>query len=80
MNLRLGSWYLSRLLEEFGGRQTFALAAYNAGPQIVREWLAQNAALEEDEFVEEIPYAETKNYIIRVMTSAQIYRNLYLPR
>ena len=80
MNLRLGSWYLSRLLEQFGGRQTFALAAYNAGPQIVREWLAQNAALEEDEFVEEIPYAETKNYIIRVMTSAQIYRDLYLPR
>lgn len=80
VNLRLGSWYLSRLLEEFGGKETFALAAYNAGPQIVREWLAQNGALEEDEFVEEIPYSETKNYIIRVMTSAQIYRDLYLPR
>jgi soluble lytic murein transglycosylase len=80
VNLRLGSWYLSRLLEEFGGKETLALAAYNAGPQLVREWLAENPGLEEDEFVEEIPYPETKNYIIRVMTSAQIYRNLYLPR
>jgi soluble lytic murein transglycosylase len=80
VNLRLGSWYLSRLLEEFGGKETLALAAYNAGPQIVREWLAQNPDLAEDEFVEEIPYPETKNYVIRVMTSTQIYRALYRSR
>jgi soluble lytic murein transglycosylase len=80
VNLRLGSWYLSRLLEEFGGKETLALAAYNAGPQIVREWLAQNPDVAEDEFVEEIPYPETKNYVIRVMTSTQIYRALYRSR
>ena len=77
MNLRLGSWYLSSLLEEFRGKEILALAAYNAGPHMVREWLAKNPAAPEDEFVENIPYAETKNYVIRVINSTRVYRMLY---
>jgi soluble lytic murein transglycosylase len=77
MNLRLGSWYLSSLLEEFGGKETLALAAYNAGPHMVRQWMAKTPAMREDEFVENIPYAETRNYVIRVLSSAQVYRMLY---
>jgi soluble lytic murein transglycosylase len=77
MNLRLGSWYLSSLLEEFGGKETLALAAYNAGPHMVRQWMAKTPAAREDEFVENIPYAETRNYVIRVLSSAQVYRMLY---
>jgi soluble lytic murein transglycosylase len=77
MNLRLGSWYLSSLLEEFGGKETLALAAYNAGPHMVRQWIAKTPAMREDEFVENIPYAETRNYVIRVLSSAQVYRMLY---
>ena len=77
MNLRLGSWYLSSLLEEFGGKETLALAAYNAGPHMVRQWMAKTPAMREDEFVENIPYAETRNYVIRVLSSAQVYRMVY---
>jgi len=77
MNLRLGSWYLSSLLEEFRGKEIGALAAYNAGPHMVREWLAKNPSAPEDEFVENIPYAETRNYVIRVLSSTQVYRMLY---
>jgi soluble lytic murein transglycosylase len=77
MNLRLGSFYLTRLLEEFGGREILALAAYNAGPQLVREWMARTPSPRDDEFVENIPYAETRNYVIRVVGSARVYRLLY---
>jgi soluble lytic murein transglycosylase len=77
MNLRLGSWYLSSLMEDFGGKEIGALAAYNAGPHMAREWLAKNPTAPEDEFVENIPYAETRNYVIRVLGSARVYRMLY---
>jgi soluble lytic murein transglycosylase len=77
MNLRLGSWYLGNLLAEFKGQEALALAAYNAGPQVVREWMAKNPSAREDEFVEDIPYAETRNYVIRVLGSAGVYRALY---
>jgi soluble lytic murein transglycosylase len=77
INLRLGSWYLSHLLQEFGGREAFALAAYNAGPNAVRDWINKKDKITEDEFVETIPYEETKNYVIRVLSSARVYRMLY---
>jgi len=79
VNVRLGSWYFSKLLEEFGGKTYLALAAYNAGPHLVRKWLGQAPNLAEDEFVENIPFAETRNYVTRVLSSAQVYRTLYRP-
>ncbi|HSR09973.1 MAG TPA: transglycosylase SLT domain-containing protein, partial [Thermodesulfobacteriota bacterium] len=78
VNLQLGSWYLSKVLEEFGGKVHLAVAAYNAGPHNVRKWLAARPVAD-DEFVETIPYAETRNYVVRVMSSAEIYRALYRP-
>jgi soluble lytic murein transglycosylase len=77
INLRLGSWYLAHLLGEFGGRETLAVAAYNAGPGAVREWIKGKNSLQEDEFLENIPYQETRHYVIRVLTSARVYRLLY---
>ena len=77
MNIRFGSWYLARLLEEFGGKTHLAVAAYNAGPKAVRDWLRRFSGLPEDEFVERIPYLETRNYVVRVLTSQQVYRILY---
>jgi soluble lytic murein transglycosylase len=77
INIRFGSWYLARLLEEFGGKFYLAVAAYNAGPKAVRDWLARSSDLAEDEFVEKIPYLETRNYVVRVLTSYQVYRSLY---
>lgn len=77
VNIRLGSWYFARMLEEFEGKVSLALAAYNAGPRAVRKWLAEANSSAEDEFVENIPYKETRNYVIRVIGSAQVYRLLY---
>jgi soluble lytic murein transglycosylase len=77
VNIRFGSWYLARLLEEFGGKAHLAVAAYNAGPRAVKDWLARFPGLSEDEFVERIPYLETRNYVVRVLTSRQVYRILY---
>ena len=79
VNVRLGSWYFAKLLKEFGGKVHVALAAYNAGPHMARKWLADGRSAAEDEFVENIPYSETRNYVIRVITSAQVYRTLYWP-
>jgi soluble lytic murein transglycosylase len=53
------------------------VAAYNAGPRAVRDWLARFPGLAEDEFVERIPYVETRNYVVRVLTSQQVYKILY---
>ena len=80
VNIRLGSWYFARMLEEFEGKVHLALAAYNAGPRAVRKWLNGVSSAAEDEFVENIPYAETRNYVIRVIGSAQVYRMLYRPQ
>lgn len=76
-NLLLGTWYLAHLLQEFSGKVSLALAAYNAGPQAVKEWLAQVKAFREDEFIENIPYSETRHYVIKVLNNYQVYRTLY---
>jgi len=77
LNIRFGSWYLARLLAEFEGKTHLAVAAYNAGPRAVRDWLTRFPGLPEDEFVEKIPYVETRNYVVRVLTSRQVYNILY---
>jgi soluble lytic murein transglycosylase len=76
-NLRLGTWYLAQLLQEFSGKLPLALAAYNAGPHVVKEWVSRLKNFREDEFIENIPYSETRNYVIRVLNSFQAYRFLY---
>ena len=76
-NIATGKSTVAKMLEEFGGKTHLALAAYNAGPHMVRKWLAGSRSNSEDEFVESIPYSETRNYVVRVMTSARIYRALY---
>jgi soluble lytic murein transglycosylase len=72
-NLHLGSYYLSRLVKEFGS-YTYALAAYNAGEDIVRKWLQKGNYKSPDEFIEDIPYIETKNYVKRVLTTFFEYK------
>lgn len=71
-NIRLGSYYLSRLIKEFGS-QFPALAAYNAGENNVRRWLKRGRYESFDEFVEDIPYPETKKYIKRIMATYYHY-------
>jgi soluble lytic murein transglycosylase len=74
-NIRLGTNYFSKLLMQFK-LSPYALAAYNAGPHNVERWLAMGY-LDEEEFTEDIPYSETKNYVVRIMQTYGIMKTLY---
>jgi len=76
-NLELGAAYLAELLARFEGRVSAAVASYNAGPDAVARWLAQGGALEDDAWVESIPYDQTRAYAKRVLRSFAAYQALY---
>jgi len=76
-NLLLGAHYLEQLLERFEGRVSAAVASYNAGPEAVERWLEERPDVEDDEWVEAIPYDQTRAYVKRVLRSQQVYRVLY---
>lgn len=79
-NLRIGARYLEFLIEdEFDGNWALALAGYNAGQGNVRKWLTAKGNLPTDEFVEHIPFRETRHYVKRVSDSFLTYRVLYAP-
>jgi peptidoglycan lytic transglycosylase len=75
-NIRLGTLYFSRLVQQFGGTY-YALASYNAGENRVIRWKAERPAMEEDEFIDDIPFPETQNYVKRILGTAEDYRHLY---
>lgn len=75
-NLQLGSRYLANLIESFGTPES-ALAAYNAGEDHVMEWTTGQNYLETPEFVESIPFTETRDYVQIVIRNAQVYRQVY---
>jgi soluble lytic murein transglycosylase len=70
INIAYGSWYLRYLLRKYGGNETFALAAYNAGEGKVDEWVGRGPGFE-------IPFEETRNYVDRVLAARQQYRAQY---
>ncbi len=74
-NIHLGSFYLKSLFNEFHSLP-HVLAAYNAGEQAVRTWQARGNYRSVDEFIEDIPYAETRNYVKKVLTSYFQYKRL----
>jgi soluble lytic murein transglycosylase len=76
-NIRLGSRYLQRLLEKFSGSIPLAAASYNAGPHRVHAWVRNFGTLDMDEFIEHIPFVETRNYVKKVARNYQIYSLLY---
>ncbi len=78
-NMRLGTAYLAAMMEQFGGSLPLAFAAYNAGPHRVAEWLAENGDPREDatrmiDWIELIPFDETRNYVQRVLENVVMYR------
>jgi soluble lytic murein transglycosylase len=73
-NLEVGIYYLSRLIKEFGA-YPYAIAAYNAGDEIVKKWIQKGNYKSADVFIEDIPYAETRQYVKRVMTTFFKYKN-----
>ena len=76
INIRLGTLYFSRLVEQFGGTY-YALASYNAGESRVVRWRAERPGLDQDEFIDDIPFPETQNYVKRILGTAEDYRRLY---
>jgi soluble lytic murein transglycosylase len=75
-NIRMGTLYFSRLVQQFGGTY-YALASYNAGENRVVRWKAERPGLDEDEFIDDIPFPETQNYVKRILGTAEDYRQLY---
>jgi soluble lytic murein transglycosylase len=75
-NIRLGTLYFSRLVQQFGGTY-YALASYNAGQNRIVRWKAERPGLDEDEFIDDIPFPETQNYVKRILGTAEDYRQLY---
>ena len=78
-NIRLGRAYLRELLKRFDGSYVLSIAAYNAGPNAVRRWirnLGDPRAVDFNaiDWIEMIPYRETRNYVQRVMENLQVYR------
>lgn len=77
INVKFGARYLQRLVEKFSGSVPLVAAGYNAGPHRVQNWLKGFGALRMDEFIEHIPFVETRNYVKKVSRNFQIYRLLY---
>lgn len=78
-NIKLGRAYLRGLLEKFDGSYVLAIASYNAGPNAVRSWMKKSgdprsAKFDTIDWVEMIPYPETRNYVQRVLENLQVYR------
>lgn len=79
-NVRIGVHYLDQLLEQFQGNVSYAVASYNAGPQAVSSWVAKHGTRDPDEFVELIPYQETRLYVKRVVRSYREYQRVHGPQ
>jgi len=75
-NIRLGTRYLRQMLERFGGVQEYALAAYNAGDNRVADWQTAGPYQGMDEFVESIPFTQTREYVQAILRNEEIYREI----
>jgi len=76
--INLGAWYVGHLMKRFNNDPLLTAAAYNAGPEAVSAWLLKNgAATEKDEFVEFIPFSETRGYVKKVLRNYAEYKRIY---
>jgi soluble lytic murein transglycosylase len=79
-NMRLGMAELAGYLSDWGGSYVLAAAAYNAGPNNAKKWIAEhgdprNASVDPIDWIEEIPFSETRDYVMRVLENMEVYRN-----
>jgi soluble lytic murein transglycosylase len=77
VNMQLGTRYFRGMVDKFGGSFEYALAAYNAGSDRVEEWLGQGKYRDPQEFVESIPFTETREYVQAILRNASVYKQLY---
>ncbi|NVN90766.1 MAG: transglycosylase SLT domain-containing protein [Desulfuromonadales bacterium] len=76
-NIMLGTRHFRELLKGFDGDVVYSVAAYNAGTSAVERWRKKLKGLKKDEFIESIPYQETRDYVKKVYATAATYRQLY---
>jgi soluble lytic murein transglycosylase len=76
-SLTFGTTYLRDMLARFGGREERALAAYNAGPHRVDAWTSERPDVSAEEFIETIPFTETRNYVMTILSNREQYRRIY---
>jgi soluble lytic murein transglycosylase len=77
VNLQLGTRYFKDMVDKYNGQFEYALAAYNAGSDRVGDWLGQGHYRDPQEFVESIPFTETREYVQAILRNANVYRQLY---
>jgi len=83
-NVKLGAAHLADLIDDFGGSYVLTLAAYNAGPRRAREWVStygdpRSGKIDPIDWVEMIPFTETRYYVQKVMQNLQVYRSRLAP-
>lgn len=76
INMQLGTRYFRAMVDKFASFE-YALAAYNAGSDRVQDWMGQGKYRDPQEFVESIPFTETREYVQNIMRNANVYRQLY---
>ena len=77
LNLQLGTRYFKSMVDKYDGQYEYALAAYNAGTDRVEDWMGQGHYRDPQEFVESIPFTETREYVQAILRNANVYRQLY---
>lgn len=77
VNIRFGCWYIRYLYKTYDSNMTLAFAAYNGGRGNVDKWLENQRISREGTNLEEIPFNETKNFVIRVNNNYKVYSKLY---
>lgn len=78
-NIKFGTWYLDHTHLEYNNNSMLAVASYNAGPGAVGGWLSKAKTQDPDEFIESIPYSETRGYVKSVLGNYWNYLRLYNP-
>ncbi|MEL6494972.1 MAG: transglycosylase SLT domain-containing protein [Cyanobacteria bacterium J06623_7] len=78
-NVNIGTYYLDFTHKKYGNNSMLAVASYNAGPNAVAKWIARYGLQDADEFVEKIPYRETKGYVESVFENYWNYMLIYNP-
>jgi peptidoglycan lytic transglycosylase len=76
-NIELGTRYFRKMVDHFGGQVEYALAAYNAGEERVEDWRASGTYRDIDEFVESIPFTETREYVQAIVRNVEVYKRVY---
>jgi soluble lytic murein transglycosylase len=77
INISYGAYYLRLLMDHYGGNETLAIAAYNAGIGNVDRWVAEAGGPDSFDQADDIPFPETRAYVENVMDSRQAYREKY---